>query len=1177
MSRESISLRGYQVHAHYGTYDTKPHGGAAVLVRHDVSCQPVALRTTLQVSAVRVGLKRPYTIASIYLPPDVFDVHELENLLQQLPQPFLLLGDFNGRHHLWGDAICNSRGNALESLFLRQDVAVLNGDSPTHFHIQTGTFSNIDLALSSANAGLDYTWQVMEDLHGSDHYPILLKAVDGMASRGLERWRLEHADWKLFRSTAIVQGPVEDFHSVQEALTHLTSRIHLAAHAAIPRSTGRCRRPPVPWWSQECQQAVRARKAALRQLKRRPSDANVVHYKRTRANARRVLKEARRVSWRHYVSSINSGTPLSLVWDKVRKVAAKSTRVSTPSLKIGGTVVTDKTEVANVLADSMAEISSGASYTARFNELRAERERRPVLFHDSTGVELPYNLPFSRRELDSALKLCHETAPGNDDISYRMLSSLPEVSLIFLLALFNWIFREGTVPECWKEAIIIPIPKPGKDAASPGNYRPISLTSCLCKLLEKMVNFRLMWFLEKENVLSPVQYGFRTMRSTTDALVRLETAIHSAFDSKHHMIAVFFDLEKAYDTTWKHGVLCKLRDIGLRGALPTFLRSFLADRKFRVRVGDCFSRQVCQREGLPQGSPLSVTMFAIAFNDIVKSVPKDVRCSLYVDDFTLYSSGGSLQDVQRRLQSAINKVQQWATYHGFKFSPSKTMAMHFHKRRGVFQPALSLGAHPLQFVQEVKFLGLTFDPRLTWVPHIKGLKIKATRALGILRTLAHTTWGADRGTLLRLYRALVRSKLDYGCEAYSSATPTVLKMLDPVHNEALRICTGAFRSSPVQSLYAESGEPPLSLHRDYMNLIYYARLQRTVTPTYRVVFGPLAGCNSFGGRMKSSLVDLKLTLPRVLRVGFPQIPPWKSPPEVDLFEIRKRDLSDAEIRVRFLQHVSIYQGSVAIYTDGSKSEDGVGFAAVGREATTHGSLPPAASIFTAELHAILAAVKMTRDMRDHSVVVYCDSRSALQAVASLNSPHPVVREIQDWLAVMSARMKITLCWVPAHVGVCGNERADQRAKAAAEQPWDACFPLPHSDVKPIIRECLRKRWMELWRSTTNNKLREIKPDLGCWASCTHPNRTIEVVLARLRIGHTRLTHGWLMAGGERTLCESCQEPLTVAHVLEKCGALTAARTKCLKPPYTLAGMLGEGCNVGNLVSFLREAKILGEL
>nr|BDT63038.1 MAG: hypothetical protein [Trachysalambria curvirostris nimavirus] len=1177
ISREnqSISLRGYQTWAHFGSNNGRPHGGAAVMVRHDIPVHAVDLQTTLQVKAVRIGLTRPYTVASIYLPPGDLNIEELEDVIGQLPQPFLLLGDFNGRNILWGDTMCNSRGRALESLFLRNDAVVLNGDNPTHFQIQTGTFSNIDLSVSSGDIQLDFTWQVMEDLHGSDHFPILLERVNGIPTNGIRRWQLERADWSLFRSIAEMQGSVEDFHDVQEAADYLTSHIHAAAEAAIPKSTGKYRRPPVPWWSDECQQAVRARKAALRQWKRRPSDATLIFYKKTRACARRVLKEARRKSWRQYVSMINSHTPLTWVWDKVRKIAGKITSVSPPALKIDGTIITNKADVANELAKSMAEISSGASYTARFSTYRAEQERQPLSFFSRTAAELPYNLPFSRREMDSALQLCRKTAPGSDDIPYQMVSHLPESSLEFLLALFNKIFREGTVPITWKEAIIIPIPKPGKDAAIPGNYRPISLTSCICKLMEKMVNFRLTWYLEKENILTPYQYGFRKLRSTTDALVRLETAIRNSFAQRRHTLAVFFDLEKAYDTTWKHGILMKLHDIGLRGALPTFVQNFLTERKFRVRVGDSLSDQYVQQEGVPQGSILSVTLFAIAINDIVKAVPRAVSCSLYVDDFTLYCSGGSLKDVQNHMQTAVNQVSQWATYHGFKFSPNKSVAMHFRKRRGNFHPSLFLGANPLQFVEEVKFLGLTFDPRLTWVPHIKNLKIKATKALGILRVLSHLSWGSDRTTLLRLYRALVRSKIDYGCEAYSSATPTVLKMLDSVHNEALRLCTGAFRSSPVQSLYAESGEPPLNLHRDYMNLIYYTRLQRIPnSPTYRAVFNPHVDNQSYGGRMRNLVDDLSLNLSRVLPVGIPQVPPWTNPVELDLVGIGKRERSEGETKARFLEHASKYQGSKAIFTDGSKTKDGVGFAAVSSWHTAMGSLPAASSIFTAELYAILSAVKMTRDQMNHSFVIYCDSRSALQAIFNLNSSHPVVREVQDWLAIISRRRKITLCWVPAHVGVQGNELADQRAKAAAAQPCDATFPLPHTDMKPSIRLCLRERWREQWRLTSNNKLREIKDDLGCWETSLHPNRQIEVVLTRLRIGHTRLTHGWLMAGGQPPHCEGCQEPLTVAHVVERCAEFSDQRRRYLSPPFTLRSVLGEDCDIDSVISFLKETNIL---
>ena len=1187
MTREApgLTLRGYQVHSHYGTFDHGPHGGATVMVRNDVPCQPIHLQTTLQVKAVRLELhQKPYTVASIYLPPHDLFKDELEIVLDQLPTPFLLLGDFNGRNLLWGDTLSNRRGEALESIFLGREVAILNDDNPTHFHIQTGTHSNIDLSIVSANIELDFTWRVMEDLHGSDHYPILLEKVTGIPDCGVPRWQLDRADWKLFRSIAVLQGTVEEFQSVQEAANHLTSRIHLAAVNSIPKSTGQYRRPPVPWWSDECQSAIRARNAALRRLKRRPNDATLIRFKKARAKSRRVVKDAKIGCWRRCVSTINTSTPLPWVWDKVRRIEGKAKSLPTPTLKIDGNIIVNKRDVANALAKSMAEISSGASYTARFTQVKADRERRPPSFQSRDSQQLQYNLPFSRRELESALQLCKKTSPGSDDIPYEMISHLEERSLAFLLDLYNRIYREGTVPLTWKEAIIIPIPKPGKDPAMVGNYRPISLTSCVCKLLEKMVNLRLIWFLETKNILSPYQFGFRKMRSTTDALVRLETAIHKCFEEKHHMLAVFFDLEKAYDTTWKHGILMKLHAIGLRGALPNFIRDFLKDRKFRVRVGSSLSDPEVQLEGVPQGSVISVTLFALAINDIVQVVPETVKCSLYVDDIALYSSGASLKDVQIRMQDAINRVTQWAIYHGFKFSENKSVAMHFRRRLKGTNPTLTLGMNPLRFVDEVKFLGLTLDPGLSWVPHIVQLKARTKKALGILRVLSHLSWGADRATLLRLYRALVRSKLDYGCEAYSSAKPAVLQKLDPVHNEALRICTGAFRSSPVQSLYAESGEPPLDLHRQYMNLIYYTRIQRDPrSPAYGTVMDsrserldPELERQYYGGRMRRLLVDLNLNLPRILEVGPPQAPPWTNPVQLDLVGIRKGGRSDLEIQSRFREHTSKYQDSKAIYTDGSKSPDGVGFAAVSGRESEEGSLPPQSSIFTAELYAILAAVKMTRGMNHQAFVIYSDSRSALQAIGGLNSPHPVVTEIRDWLVVLGSRIKITLCWVPAHVGISGNELADQRAKAAAGQPWEASFPLPHTDMKPSIREVMRNKWRQQWRQLSNNKLREVYTELG-GGMTHHPNRQKEVVLTRLKIGHTRLTHGYLMAKETAPVCEACQEPLTVAHVVEKCAVFSAARQRYLAPPCTLRSVLGELCDIPAVMDFLKEINIFNEI
>ena len=292
---------------------------------------------------------------------------------------------------------------------------------------------------------------------------------------------------------------------------------------------------------------------------------------------------------------------------------------------------------------------------------------------------------------------------------------------------------------------MIPIPKPGKDIEEPNSYRPIALTSCVCKTMERMINSRLVWYLESNNLISPFQSGFRSGRSTNDHLVRFETFIRDAFIKKEHLVAVFFDLEKAYDTTWKYGILNDLHDLGLKGRLPSFISSFLSDREFKVRVGSTLSDLHEQEMGVPQGSILSVTLFNIKINSITKCLAPGVDCSLYVDDFLICYRSKHMHTIERQLQQNINKIQSWANNNGFKFSKSKTVCMHFCQlRRHHDDPKLTLDGTPIPVVEETKFLGIIFDKKLTFIPHIKNLKAKCLKALNLLKVIAHTDWGADK-------------------------------------------------------------------------------------------------------------------------------------------------------------------------------------------------------------------------------------------------------------------------------------------------------------------------------------------------------------------------------------------------------------------------------------------------
>ena len=184
--------------------------------------------------------------------------------------------------------------------------------------------------------------------------------------------------------------------------------------------------------------------------------------------------------------------------------------------------------------------SSNRNYCEKFQTYMYDQQNINLNFKSSNKEYNSFNLV----ELKEAINKSHGTATGLDEVHYQMLKHLPPKSLQTLLDIFNDIWETVKFPESWQLSTVIPVPKSGKDHTEPTNYRPIALTSCVCKTLERMINIRLVWYLESNNLISPVQSGFRSERSTNDNLIRLETFIRDAYIKKEHIVAVFFDLEK---------------------------------------------------------------------------------------------------------------------------------------------------------------------------------------------------------------------------------------------------------------------------------------------------------------------------------------------------------------------------------------------------------------------------------------------------------------------------------------------------------------------------------------------------------------------------------------------------------------------------------------------------------
>ncbi|GBM39215.1 hypothetical protein AVEN_223834-1 [Araneus ventricosus] len=199
--------------------------------------------------------------------------------------------------------------------------------------------------------------------------------------------------------------------------------------------------------------------------------------------------------------------------------------------------------------------------------------------------------------------------------------------------------------------------------------------------------------------------------------------------------------------------------------------------------------------------------------------------SLYVDDLQISCQGSSLHLIERQLQIAINNILTWCEHNGHTISPNKSCVVHFCRKRGLHpDPDLYIGNQLIPVVNEVRFLGICFDRKLTFLSHILYLRKRCERLLNILKVLSNTSWKAGRTSLLRIYESVILPRIDYGCVVCGSACASNLKKIDPLRHSALRICSGAFRTSPIDSLYVECFQMPLSLRSQKLSINYYFKV-----------------------------------------------------------------------------------------------------------------------------------------------------------------------------------------------------------------------------------------------------------------------------------------------------------------------------------------------------------------
>lgn len=392
-----------------------------------------------------------------------------------------------------------------------------------------------------------------------------------------------------------------------------------------------------------------------------------------------------------------------------------------------------------------------------------------------------------------------------------------------LHAIFQRSLDSGSLPTDWRQANISCVFKKG-DRHNPANYRPISLTSIPCKLLEHIVCRHIFTHLDSHNILTNLNHGFRSGFSCETQLLTTTHDLLSSFDQKKQVDVAVLDFSKAFDTVPHPHLLHKLSCYGINGPLLNWLSSFLTKRSMRVVLEGTSSESTTVDSGVPQGTVLGPLLFLIHINDLPASVSSHVR--LFADDCLLYREINSFSDHQS-LQQDLKHLEEWANTWGMRFNASKCYILSINKTSDFFY---QLDSTILKNVQSTPYLGILLSDDMKWSPHISSITKKANSTLGFLRRNLRR---CPPNCRQQAYLSLIRPSLEYGAVVWDPYLKKDIEGLERVQRKASRFITGDFRSytpGSVTRLLEKTELQPLQQRRKQLRLSLFYRVVEGTVP-----------------------------------------------------------------------------------------------------------------------------------------------------------------------------------------------------------------------------------------------------------------------------------------------------------------------------------------------------------
>lgn len=1091
----------------------------------------------VQIRYKKGGESRLLVVCSAYLPIEgVAPSRELSLLVDHCKRNNidLLIGlDSNSHHVSWGSKDCNPRGYKLYEYLVSADMCILNrGARPTFFNRRSSTV--IDLTVCTP--GLEtyvHDWTVLQEDTMSDHMKIKFSlSSDGVPTRTFRNPR--KTDWVAYNNTLECKlknwrPRTENANEIEESVAKLTKSMIEAFEESCP-----LRRPMVvtqPIWfskelgvlKRECNRAWNAR------------NADFEAFREKRKAFKKACRDAKRRAWREFCESVEGVSASS----RMHKILSKERSDQVSSLKLpNGEFTQDESELLNhlLLSHFPGCVDVGADeLPVLTDENWVSDDVRSLGRHicDAASVKWAVNSfsPFK--------------SPGPDGIQPVLMQRGYDQIEFALVKILQACLIQGYIPKTWREVRVTFIPKPGKaDYENVRSYRGISLESFFLKTIERLIDRYLRCEVLTKHPLHSNQHAYLRGKSTMTAMHSIVSFVEKTLHFKEHALAVFLDIEGAFD----RATFTSFRNAAVKHGIDPFLTEWILNMlSTRTLIADINGIQVRKRPvmGCPQGGVLSPLIWLLIADDLVQMLAQEkVHTVAFADDFTLMIRGFDVSTVYARMRSAMTVVERYTAMAGLSVNPAKAGSMFFTKSKEVPSGTISLYGEDIPLLPTFKVLGILLDNKLNWGPHISEKTLKACTTFGQCRRAVGRKWGLRPSSVHWIYTAVVRPSLSYGAVVWwqKAQQTTVAAGFSHLQRLCLLAMTGAMSTTPTAALEALFAMPPLQL---YVKACARAEIFRLH------LWGQLKSEGEYVRNGHASLW-LRMTAQEPLLLA-------PSDGMIPIIHTTRNFTVNFPSREQWLVDGSLSESDHTFYTDGSllDGKTGCGVFSVNPRTEISRFLGSNASVFQAEISGLIdcAAVCHKHGLRNKKIKICCDSKAALGAVVACKVESRLVLDCINALNHVGACNDLELLWIPSHSSYAGNEAADELARAGSEGSSEGpmpIIPLSKGWAKGLFSEWLVRDHKRYWL-TPIDFYRQTRDIVSVPLRRSDANRLISLPKLSLRklvgfvTGHFPFKgHLKIMGVTQDTQCQRClEDEETAYHLLCECPALSQRRRRYL--------------------------------